>query len=161
MPQVTEIGGELSLHDVGALTAIALGSLELVGRVIISEAPLLTALTLPALTTAGTPGADPSLSGILLANTGITAIDWPLLQVVSGDLVLNSSPALQSVRLPRLVTATALVLISTRSSRPYRAEPRGRRPRWISSSRAPVQTLDLERSPRRGPSRSTRRGSRI
>jgi hypothetical protein len=108
LPQVTSIGGDVSVTGAPALASVDLGHLKTAGNIGISGAPALAELALPALTSAGRSGLPGQPAGIRLIGTGITAISWPVLRTVTGDVCLSSNAALGSVQLPQLVAAASL-----------------------------------------------------
>ncbi len=128
--EALDLGGLVTARDIGiytapALTTVRLGSLTTVENLYIFDAPQLTALSLPALERAGAAGMPNDPAGILLANVGLLAVDWPVLREVSGDVSVYG-PALQRVQLPRLTTARGLGARALRSrSLPRRSSRAG------------------------------------
>ena len=147
LPLVTSVAGDISLTGAGALTAIDLGSLMTAGNIAITSAPGLTALALPVLDTAGRSGPPGQPAGIRLIATGVTAIAWPWLSAVTGDVYLSGNAALQSVQLADLRSAASLQvigspLLSTVAAPRLAGDVPSAMPPDIAIG-GPVQTLEL------------------
>jgi hypothetical protein len=100
---LSEVHGDLTVHDNPLLPAQTLPALSTVGGVLsFGENDALQSVELPALSTAGAVRFFANYSGYGQPNCALTSVSLPGLTSVSDRLVFSNCPYLQSVSLPSL-----------------------------------------------------------